>query len=78
MSTASSTTKLLTALQKGKTFTVAQAAARFQMANVRARVDELRKSGHPIVTDLIPNRRTGRQVASYRYLTKLAKTRKVA
>jgi hypothetical protein len=46
--------KILNALTKSAdaTLTVAQAKARFKIANVSARVNELRKDGHNIVTQV--------------------------
>lgn len=45
--------KILNALTKSEnaTLTVAQARSRFKIANVSARVNELRKDGHNIVTE---------------------------
>jgi hypothetical protein len=46
--------KILNALTKAEnaTISVAQARSRFKIANVSARVSELRKDGHNIVTEV--------------------------
>lgn len=55
--TANAKTRLLTYLSKtDTTLTVAQARARFKIANPTARIADLRKDGHNIVTEM----RTGR------------------
>ena len=55
--TANAKTRLLTYLSKpDTTLTVAQARARFKIASPRARISELRKEGHNIITEM----RTGR------------------
>ena len=42
--------KMLKALKENQTFTVPQARSRFGVANVPARIEELRKEGHCIYT----------------------------
>jgi len=44
----SKTSKLLTALQMGETFTAAQAKKRFGIGNVRAEVSRIRQSGFAV------------------------------
>jgi len=71
MSNATNKTKLLNFLlsdSEYNTLTVAQARARFKIANVSARINELRADGHPIYT----NKKTladGRKIKFYRYGT---------
>lgn len=55
--------KLLNALSKGKSLTVAQAAARWNIANVRARINDLRNEGVDVVTTW--KRKNGADVAVY-------------
>ena len=50
MTTLSAKQKMLKALKNEQTFTVAQANSRFGVANVPARIEELRKEGHCIYT----------------------------
>ena len=51
--TANAKTRLLTYLSKtDTTLTVAQARARFKIANPTARIADLRKDGHNIVTEM--------------------------
>ena len=55
--TANANTRLLTYLSKtDTTLTVAQARARFKIANPSAHIADLRKEGHNIITEM----RTGR------------------
>ena len=69
MSNATDKSKLLNYLLGDgvfNTFTVAQASARYKIANVSARINELRKEGHSIYT----NSKTledGRKIKFYRY-----------
>jgi hypothetical protein len=50
MTTLSAKQKMLNALKEQQTFTVAQGRARFGVANIPARIEELRKEGHCIYT----------------------------
>jgi len=50
MTTLSAKQKMLNALKEQQTFTVAQGRVRFGVANIPARIEELRKEGHCIYT----------------------------
>ena len=59
------TQKILNTLSSGQTLTVAQARARFNVTNVPARIDELRKEGYSIYTNTRKNSK-GQKVKFYR------------
>ena len=56
------TYKLLTALQKGQTFTATQAESRFGIKNVRAEVSRIRQSGFAVYANPVTT-------VSYTHLT---------
>jgi biotin operon repressor len=67
MAKMSAKNRMLTVLMKeeGKnTFTVSQARQRFGIANVSARIDELRKDGYNIITNTKTNRE-GKRINYY-------------
>lgn len=69
--------KILNALTKkeGATLSVAQAKSRFGIVNVRARVSELRKDGHNIVSDT-KTAKDGTKSYFYRLVPQTVKTTK--
>ncbi len=79
--------KMLAALSKTSgynTFTTAQARVRFGVANVAARINELRKEGHAIYTNT-KTLEDGRKISFYRLgtptkrmLSTQSKTKRVA
>lgn len=79
--------KMLAALSKTggyNTFTTAQARVRFGVANVAARINELRKEGHAIYTNT-KTLEDGRKISFYRLgtptkrmLSTQSKTKRVA
>ena len=59
------TYKLLTALQKGQTFTATQAESRFGIKNVRAEVSRIRQSGFAVYANPVKTSK-GTEVTVYR------------
>lgn len=59
------TYKLLTALQKGQTFTARQAESRFGIKNVRAEVSRIRQSGFAVYANPIKTSK-GEDITVYR------------
>jgi len=59
MTTVTQTEKVINYLSKGNTLTSKQAAARFGIKNLRARITELRAKGYKIVSESITFKDTG-------------------
>jgi hypothetical protein len=60
----SQTTDILRHLTKGRTLTPLEALSKFKCFRLAARVEELRKRGHPIDSEIVRVR--GARVARYR------------
>ena len=65
--------RVLAFLQKGKTLTSKQAVSRFKIANLRARITELRADGHKITKTPIKFKDTGARGVVYSLTKKTAR-----
>lgn len=65
MATKTQRTKLVKRLSSGKNLTVSEAASKFGIKRLAARIHELREEGFPIYTNKVASR-TGRRVTAYR------------
>ena len=64
--------KVLNYLNKGNTLTARQAASRFGIANLRARIHELREDGYKIASTPVTFRDTGAEGVAYSLKAKKA------
>lgn len=61
----SQTEQILTHLRAGRDLTILEAIGVYRIFNLKARINELRKGGHSIVTEMRTDA-TGKRYASYR------------
>jgi hypothetical protein len=73
MVTMTQATKVLAYLEKGNTLTAKQAASRFKIKNLRARISELREEGYTINNKPIVYRDTGAHGVAYELVQKKAR-----
>jgi len=64
--TDSQCTAILKYLKRGRGLTALEAIQRFQTLRLAARIKDLREEGHPIQTEIVTDRNTGKRYARYR------------